>query len=467
MGHLSFSFWRVARAASLAAVVASALAASEQDFAPEDIITRDVCILGGGGSGTYGAVRLKDMGHSVVVVERNDRLGGHAETLYLPDGSYIDYGVEGVFNDQLSRDYFQRLGVDWKSLTLATLDSDYVNFKNGQKVIPPANILATTVAALLYRLSIQEYSYLEEGVYNLPDPVPEELLRPFSEFVETHAIQGALQLIFMFAQNVGDILEAPLLYIIQNFGIPHVNALLEGYITPTNGLYELYGKAADVIGADVLYQTTVTETTRSESGVSVVVQSADGSRKLIKAKKLLISFPPTLDNLKGFDLDETETSLFQKWMYKSYYVAILNNTGIPDNINVVNTDPDNQPGSLPHVPFQWQLQDMGVPGYLTSKLIADGNFTAEDAKDLITADFRRMGAAGTYAIQDPEFVAFGSHSPETLIVSNDDIRNGFYRQLYSLQGQRSTYYTGLTFCTDYSSLLWQYTDTVIQQMFSS
>lgn len=40
-----------------------------------DVITRDVAIIGGGASGAYAAVRLKeDYGQRIVVIEKADRL---------------------------------------------------------------------------------------------------------------------------------------------------------------------------------------------------------------------------------------------------------------------------------------------------------------------------------------------------------------------------------------------------------
>ena len=58
------------------------------------VIRRDVCVLGGGSAGTYTAVRLRDLGASVAVVERQDRLGGHTETFHDPvTGGTIDIGV--------------------------------------------------------------------------------------------------------------------------------------------------------------------------------------------------------------------------------------------------------------------------------------------------------------------------------------------------------------------------------------
>lgn len=47
----------------------------ESAFAPEDIITKDVAIIGGGASGTYAAVRLReDSNVSVVVIEEQNRM---------------------------------------------------------------------------------------------------------------------------------------------------------------------------------------------------------------------------------------------------------------------------------------------------------------------------------------------------------------------------------------------------------
>jgi ribulose 1,5-bisphosphate synthetase/thiazole synthase len=43
-------------------------------FKPTDIITKDVAIVGGGASGTYAAIRLKDKGKTVALIEQKDHL---------------------------------------------------------------------------------------------------------------------------------------------------------------------------------------------------------------------------------------------------------------------------------------------------------------------------------------------------------------------------------------------------------
>ncbi|KAE8376400.1 hypothetical protein BDV26DRAFT_235855 [Aspergillus bertholletiae] len=438
----------------------------ECQFQAEDIITRDVAILGGGSTGTYAAVQLTKQGHSIALVEQKARLGGHAETLYLPNGTYVNYGVEGYFNNELTKDYFSQLDIDYELLLPGSMVTEHVNFNTGKQVVPGNGILGTAAGTVLYRASIEQFDYLASGAYYLPDEIPEILLRPFREFVESHALQGVLELIFTFAENVGNLLETPLLYVIQNFGIPQIDALLAGgYIRPKNGTDLLFDKAANYIDEkNIFYGTTVSQATRNSTGVELVVENADGTRKLIRAKKLLVTFPPTLSSLQGFDLRPEESDLFSKWHHKNYYAAAVTNTGIPAGINVANTNPDNQPGSLPLPPFIWEFEDSGVPGYFMVKIVAEADFTAEDAKQLIKTSLQRMGEAGTYDTKEPEIAAFASHSPETLMVSVDDIRDGFYKKLYALQGQQSTYYTGYTFCTDYSTPLWNYTSGVLDAM---
>ena len=61
----------------LVTLVPNAAANRNYDFAAEDTMVKDVAIVGGGASGTYAAVRLReDYNTSVVVVETQNRLVG-------------------------------------------------------------------------------------------------------------------------------------------------------------------------------------------------------------------------------------------------------------------------------------------------------------------------------------------------------------------------------------------------------
>ena len=62
-------------------------------------------------------------------------------------------------------------------------------------------------------------------------------------------------------------------------------------------------------------------------------------------------------------------------------------------------------------PFQWELEYSGVSGHFMTKNVAEANFTAEDAKELIKSDLKRMGETGAFSTKEPEIAAFASHSP--------------------------------------------------------
>ena len=58
----------------------------------ESLIERDFCIVGAGFAGLTAALRLAQAGHSLIVVEARDRIGGKVWTKYLDDGTPIDLG---------------------------------------------------------------------------------------------------------------------------------------------------------------------------------------------------------------------------------------------------------------------------------------------------------------------------------------------------------------------------------------
>ena len=81
-------------ATSSAAAAAAAKLTGRSAWASEARrIVRDVCVLGGGSAGTYTAVQLRNLGKSVLVLEKKSRLGGHAETVTV-NNTPINIGVQ-------------------------------------------------------------------------------------------------------------------------------------------------------------------------------------------------------------------------------------------------------------------------------------------------------------------------------------------------------------------------------------
>jgi len=52
----------------------------------------DFCVVGAGFAGLTAALRLKQGGHSVALLEARDRVGGRTFTEVRADGSWIDRG---------------------------------------------------------------------------------------------------------------------------------------------------------------------------------------------------------------------------------------------------------------------------------------------------------------------------------------------------------------------------------------
>lgn len=70
---------------AIVAALASAVSAfpnGKYRFKPEDIIERDVVVLGGGAAGTYAAIRVRDSGKSVIVIEKDVRLVSALSSLF-------------------------------------------------------------------------------------------------------------------------------------------------------------------------------------------------------------------------------------------------------------------------------------------------------------------------------------------------------------------------------------------------
>jgi flavin-dependent amine oxidoreductase len=423
-----------------------------------DVAEVDVLIIGGGATGTFAATKLRDQGKKVTVVESTKRLGGHVNTFTDPTtGAPIDYGVQAyILNDQ-TRDFFARFDVTTNSSLQSPFPTTIADFKTGF-VVP--NATATDITTLIgpiteFITAASAYTGIAQGYYDIPQPVQPELLEPFGAFVARHNLgPEILQVVWQFAHGVGNLLETPTLYVLQNFGLPHVLGLAGGYVFSPAGNQLLYDRAAAFLGSDVLFSSHVVSSTRTATGVTAVVQTSKG-RRTIRAKKLLITIPPTVANLAPFDLSANETDVFSQFQDVPYHVGIVRGSSLQDLTNYYNVDLASS-SLLPSTPFVFRLETVGVPGYQTVKVI--GEPSTAKAKDLALGAARTVGSAVSGAPGTPDLAAWGQHKDLQLHVSAEAVAAGFYTKLYALQGGRSTYFTGNAWASDYSPLLWAFTE---------
>lgn len=428
-----------------------------------DIMVRDVCIIGGGSSGTYTAIGLRDRGKSVVVVEEKDRLGGHTETYTDPvTQETIDIGVVVWHNADIVKNYLNRLGVAWmRSVSVPVSQTYYVDFRTG-KTVPeyaPPTSAEQNQAFQIYAQQLAKYPFLDSG-FTLPDPVPEELLLPFGEFVKKYNIGAIMPRIIGLGQGLGDVLTQTTLYVMKLIGPSLIQTLQLGYLTTVdNNNSEVYLNAQAVLGNDALLSSRVLVMNRNFHGGAIILVQTPSGLKIIKAKKVIVTIPPKLDNLGGFDLDLTERSLFSQFKNNYYYTGVLRNTGIPDTTAVANVGADTL-YNVPVLPGIYRISPTGVPGLQNVKYCSTTRLTSQQVQKNIKDSVKRLKKAGTIDTNVPEFAVFAAHDPFLLTVSPSAIKAGFYRRLNSLQGYKNTFYTGAAFQTHDSTLIWRFTEAL-------
>lgn len=430
-----------------------------------DIISRDFAIIGGGASGTFAAVRLRERGKTVVLIERDDHLGGHTHTYYDSDGTPIDYGVWVYSDYPVSRSFFAHFNI---TLTTEFLNGNpeatqRVDFRTGQPVAPPVGNVVEAMTR--YTQILLQYPYLMDG-WDLPYPVPEDLLLSFQDFIEKHDLQAAIETLALYMQGFGEVLQLPAVYVMKLFHLGVVQGVQTGFLRPASRANsDLYRAAERELRDDLLLSSTVAHIQRfaeNSEPQQIVVRTPKGHQR-VQADKVIVTIPPLLGELENFDLDERESEIFGRFENNSYFPAILRMSGLPGNgTQFVNKAPET-PYNIAPVPsthvFEptasrdlWTAFFGGGPAPISSK----------QARQTILDNALSLRAAG-YPISDPEIVAFRPHVPYALHVSSEDIADGFYRDLYGLQGYRNTFYTGAAFHSHDSAETWKFTENLLNE----
>ena len=436
-----------------------------------DTIHRDVCVIGGGSAGTYTAVRLQQMGKTVVLVEKEGLLGGQVDTYIDPaSGKTIDYGVKVFNNVSVVTSYFASLDVQLKDFTSYVLNQTtiYADLATASDIsaakIPSAGGL--TEGLLRYQTVLERYPYLENG-FDLPYPVPDDLLMPWGEFLEKYDLSSISEAVYGLVGGPGNILAQPTLYVAKNYNSVQIQSVLGGSaLTEANGENQaLYDNALARLGNGInaFVHSTVTQVVRGTNGVQVNVVTPFG-HKTIQASKLIIAIPPKLSVLEPFlDLSQRERSLFRQFNNSYLYASIVANSGIPVDASLANVDLA-APLGIPPGPNIFLTEPSGINGNHIVLYGSPWQLSDDEVRADIVSTLNRWKMASNQSVvasEKPQIVAFSNHSPYFLTVPVDSIRGGFYTEVDSLQGQCNTFYTGAAWETSDSTSIWNFTETRI------
>ncbi|KAI1804325.1 FAD/NAD(P)-binding domain-containing protein [Daldinia bambusicola] len=460
---------KLATIGSSFSLVASALAIDVR--APcrgTEVIARDVVIIGGGASGTYTAINLKDRGKSVVVVEHRGSLGGHTSTYHDPTtGIPINYGVQLYHDDQVARDFCSRLNITVSQGSFPdTRIPLYIDFTDGSPVlnysIPPLSDH--------YIQELHKYPYLENGI-ELPDPVPEELLLTWPEYMERFNLTSDAFATYSMPAVPGDLTKYLALYVFNYLNTLMLEEQREGkIIANANGdLAELYRNAQAELGSDVLLNSVVLNGQRGSKpadGVKLCVLTPKG-RKQIVAKQLVFSAPVESKNLEPFSLDERERNIMSEFKGGFYFTGIVTNFGLPTNYSYTNRG-QNTESHIASVPGVVMFNPTDVEGTYYYWYNSLSDMTREQVETDTRNTLKRLQrtVTGADVNAEPRFPAYKSHSPLHPTASADVIRKGIYRDVYSLQGYRNTWYTSSLLVIG-SSQLWNLTSQLLPRIIAA
>ena len=339
-----------------AAAVATKLAGRSARASTPTRIVRDVCVIGGGSAGTYAAIQLRNLGKSVVVLEKENRLGGHAETVFV-NNLPINIGVQ-IFEGQnpLVTSYCSQLNVPLVPVSLSGgPPAANVDFRTGTPVtIPPTDPVALGTAIGTYLQVLQtQFPYLDSG-FNLPNPVPPDLLIPFGDFVTKYGLDALVPTAFLFTQGAGNLLANPAIYILKAFGLSVVGALAtDSFVAIPTGTSALYEAATAFLGNDAILNAQVAAVVRGGSHVEVFAETPDGP-VFVEADKLVFAIPPTLPNLSVLVPDALEAALFSRFESTYYATSLVQFSGLPPGVSVNNVAANTR-DNLPPLPGMYGI----------------------------------------------------------------------------------------------------------------
>ena len=251
----------------------------------------------------------------------------------------------------------------------------------------------------------------------------------------------------------------PTVYVLKNFSAQVVRSIFTSqFMAVPTGNSQLYEKATQFLGDDVLFGATLQRVERHHHGVSLLADTPHGPRE-IRCKKLVVTCPPTLQNLQAFELDALEASTLSRFRSNFYWTSLVTLSGFPAGLSVANIGA-NTLYNLPPLPGLYAVAATRVPGLYAVKYGSATNLDDAEVRERIVADVHRLNDPQTFPTPPrvTAFETFSAHNPFELRVSSNEIAGGFYTALESLQGRNHTFYNGAAFHTHDSSLLWQFTN---------
>lgn len=260
-----------------------------------------------------------------------------------------------------------------------------------------------------YNLTQKYANITLPGLWNFPTgpDIPSDLLLPFGEFARRYGIEATTPFFTTISNvGVGGLEDVLTLYVLFAMGIPVTQEFLNNSLFVPANLSNsvLYDRAYNLLQDDVLLNSRVTTGNRSDSGVSLEVQSKNGtSKKLIKAKRMLFTPPPSVQNLQPFGLEANETTALSTFTGTWNFAAVARVPAIPAGYSVYFYAPDADSNNYLGIrDWPWTLTLTTAPNvpadeHLFEVLFATNySISHDEAKSIIASAVHNLTTSGTF-----------------------------------------------------------------------
>jgi len=306
------------------------------------------------------------------------------------------------------------------------------------------------------------------------------LLVPFTQTIQTHNLAALNSLFFGFltSSGVGNLSEVTTLAAVSALTplILSITSTLNAGFTVNNGCVTIYEGITNYLGASNVVTNFTTVSVIRPTGLlgellpNVVIgyNSHNQQPYVYTCENIISAFPQTLDNFQGWDLDSTETQLFQQASWHAFYNGIVTVTGGPASsagFAVPNVNPFDPLGLLtPVFPTITNLirplsyGPAAVQAFSETTSLTQAQITA-----IVESGLTNVSAAGVLDTK-LQFVNLHQYQPTPSNASLSAQPN-FYTRINNLQGHRDTYYTGALLTTSASYAVWNQALLLVQANF--
>jgi hypothetical protein len=379
----------------------------------------------------------------------------------------VELGARIFNDDKTTRDFFSRFNIALTSSPPVTpSDTKYLDLMTGKPVAyTPPDAAAQGAALGRYAAQVAKYPVLSDPS-KIPYPVPADLLLTFSDFIKKYDLRDALPIFALFCEGWGDLLNIPAVYVLIYADNVLINGIFtNSFLTSSARDSSLLFKAAGSFLENAVHlSTTVKTVLRLPTLPNLILLSTSQGPRVIAARKIISAFPQVTDNFAGWDLDSNERNIFSTFKATAWYIAPLRNSGIPANTTLQNVAA-NTSFNLGTLPSVYNFVPSPDPSLPLAYYGTQDQISVDAAKTGIYATLDRLKAASAILKTGKNDVAtIVSHGNYELRVTADQIKGGFYKKLYALQGKRNTFYTGAAFIKHSSSPIWAYTEALVSDV---